>query len=167
MRLDQTCPSPPHVSKTPPHTHLVLGQVGSNGFDFVVEDVVLLHLAVHQRKVSPEALAAQLVLEGRWRDTRKMWAGADFGIPHRSLGFWPQLGECLFPNFFWSKWWQVSIWTTADAHGLNLAVTCGTLVTVLMLQVDTLLTVDVPQRHQDVAATSFAVEEMSFSSLPP
>lgn len=75
MRLDQTCPSPPHVSKTSSHTHLVLGQVGSNGFDFVVEDVVLFYLAVHQRKISPKALAAQLVLQGPWRDTRKkMWA---------------------------------------------------------------------------------------------
>ena len=58
------------------------------------------------------------------------------------------------------------MWTTADAHGLILAVTCETLVTVFMLQVDTLLTVDMPQRHPDVAATSFAVE-MSLSSLPP
>lgn len=98
---------------------------------------------------------------------RRCGLGADFGIPHRSLGFWPQLGECLFPNFFWSKWWQVSVWATADAHGLNLTVTCGTLVTVFMLQVDTLLTVDVPQRYPDVAATSFAMEEMSFSSLAP
>lgn len=45
--------------------------------------------------------------------------------------------------------------------------TCGTLVTVFMLQVDTLLTVDMPQRHPAVAATSIAVEEMSFSSLLP
>lgn len=79
MKLDQVCPSPPHTSKSLPRTHLVLGQVGPNGFDFVVKDVVLFHLAVHQRKVSPKALAAQLVLVGRWRDTREICGlGADF-----------------------------------------------------------------------------------------
>lgn len=59
------CPSLSHTSKkTPSHTHLVFGQVGPNGFNFIVEDVVLLHLAVYQRKVCPKALTAQLVLVG-------------------------------------------------------------------------------------------------------
>lgn len=41
-----------------------LGQVGPDGLDLIVEDVVLLHLVVHQRQVRPEALAVQLVLGG-------------------------------------------------------------------------------------------------------
>lgn len=46
------------------HLAPVLGQVGPDGLDLVVEDVVLLHLLVHQRQVRAEGLAAQLVLGG-------------------------------------------------------------------------------------------------------
>jgi hypothetical protein len=51
----------------PPHHRLpylvpILGQMGPDGFDLVVEDVVLFHLAVHQWQVCPKALATQLVL---------------------------------------------------------------------------------------------------------
>lgn len=46
------------------HLSPVLGQEGPDGLDLIVEDVVLLHLVVHQRQVCPEALAAQLVLGG-------------------------------------------------------------------------------------------------------
>ena len=53
-------PLPQGPFNPPPCTHL--GQVGPDGLDLIVKDVVLLHLLVHQRQVRPEALAAQLVL---------------------------------------------------------------------------------------------------------
>lgn len=55
------------------HLVPVLGQVGPDGLDLVVEDVVLLHLAFHQRQVCPKLLAAQLVLVGR--RTQEEWVG--------------------------------------------------------------------------------------------
>lgn len=106
--------------------------MGPDGFDFVVEDVVLLYLAVHQRKVSPKALAAQLVLVGGWRDTRtkiRLWSRA--GLTLGSMAVGPRQGRVcvLFPSF---HWWQASLWTTANApvlymSPLNLIVTCGPL----------------------------------------
>lgn len=58
-------PLPPGVH-SPAGAHLapVLGQVRPDGLDLVVEDIVLLHLLVHQQQVRPEALAAQLILGG-------------------------------------------------------------------------------------------------------
>lgn len=50
----------PLIPLITPHTHL--GQVGPDGLDLVVEDIVLLHLMLHQWKVRPKSLGAQLVL---------------------------------------------------------------------------------------------------------
>lgn len=96
---------------------------------------MLLHLAVHQRKVSPKALAAQLVLVGGWRDTRtkiRLWSRA--GLTLGSMAVGPRQGRVcvLFPSFHWTEWWQASLWTTATApvlymSPLNLIVTCGPL----------------------------------------
>lgn len=85
----------------------VQGQVGPDGFDFIVEDVVLLHLAIHQRKVSPKALAAQLVLVGRWRDTRtELWLGSRPSLTLGSMGCRPGgsggsggLRDAFLPHF--------------------------------------------------------------------
>lgn len=65
--------SPGSLLPLPPGTHL--GEVGPDGLDLIVKDVVLFHLVVHQRQFRPEALAAQLVLarEAGARHTRA-WA---------------------------------------------------------------------------------------------
>ena len=65
--------SPGSLLPLPPGTHL--GEVGPDGLDLIVKDVVLLHLVVHQRQFRPEALAAQRVLarEAGARHTRA-WA---------------------------------------------------------------------------------------------
>ena len=70
MGQGQDAGAAPSIPGSPPHQHTphlvpVLGQVGPDGLDLIVEDVMLLHLVVHQRQVSPKALVAQLVLARR------------------------------------------------------------------------------------------------------
>lgn len=86
-------PSVPGPLRHGAHLGPVLGQEGPDGLDLIVEDVVLLHLVVHQRQVRPEALAAQLVLGGAGGEGRVGQGGGLAARPVRLGSAPPRAGR--------------------------------------------------------------------------